>query len=215
MTAERNNVRVFTSTTFRDMVQERDALVRSVFPLLREECAPHRIALTDIDLRWGITEETDHKRVLEIVKSELNRASIMVSVLGERFGWIPPDEYDSFTALEMYTALASSAIRLLVFQRSPSFTRQLAEGQGDPIYFSEPELEQKKLIRRLEHLGVTITPYSSIEEFTTEVTRRIRAVLTEAYFTKVGNVFISYSRKDIEKAEVLRRLLELFRTSWT
>lgn len=208
MTPERNSVRVFTSTTFRDMALERDALVRRVFPQLREECKPHRIALTDIDLRWGITEETEHQRILEIVKSELNRAAVMISVLGERFGWIPQDEYDSVTALEMYTALANPAIRLLVFQRHPSLTRQLANGQDDSDFFAEPELEQKKLVRRLEHLGVVITPYSSIDEFTEQVTRRLRAVLAETYFSKIGNVFISYSRKDIEKAHQVRSLLE-------
>lgn len=208
MTTERNSVRVFTSTTFRDMVLERDVLVRYVFPQLQEECKPHRITLTDIDLRWGITEETDHKKVLDIVKSELNRAAVMISIIGERFGWIPPDEYDSVTALEMYTALANSSIRLLVFRRESSFANQLAAGQNEPIFFSEPELEQKKLIRRLEHLGVAITPYYSIEQFKEAVTQRLRYVLTEAYFTKIGNVFISYSRKDLEMAERLRRLLE-------
>ncbi|MBI5605893.1 MAG: DUF4062 domain-containing protein [Deltaproteobacteria bacterium] len=159
MTIERNSVRVFTSTTFRDMVLERDALMRYVFPQLREECEPHRIALIDIDLRWGSTEETDYRKVLNIVKSELNRAAVMISIIGERFGWIPPDEYDSVTALEMYTALASPSIRLLVFRREQFFTNQLAAGQNESNFFPEPELEQKKLIRRLEYLGVAITPY--------------------------------------------------------
>ena len=109
MTPERNNVRVFTSTTFRDMVLEREALVLRVFPRLREECKAHRIALTEIDLRWGITEEAQSQGVLELVKAELNRAAVMVSVLGERFGWIPEGEYDSVTALEMYTALAATS----------------------------------------------------------------------------------------------------------
>ena len=59
MNTERNNVRVFTSTTFRDMVKEREALVHIVFPHLREVCKEHRIALTDIDLRWGIVDETE------------------------------------------------------------------------------------------------------------------------------------------------------------
>lgn len=208
MTPERNNVRVFTSTTFRDMVLEREALALRVFPQLREECQAHRVALTEIDLRWGITEETQSRAVLELVKAELNRAAVMVSVLGERFGWIPEGEYDSVTALETYTALASPSMRLLVFQRQPSLTRQLARAQDAPIFFAEPELEQKKLVRRLEHLGVVITPYGSIDQFAEEVTARLRAVLAETYFSKIGNVFISYSRKDIEKAHQVRSLLE-------
>ena len=208
MSTDRNNVRVFTSSTFRDMSLEREALVRRVFPHLRELRTEHRIVLTDIDLRWGITDETEHPKALEIVKSELNRATVMISVLGERFGWIPEDEYDSVTALEMYTAIASPAIRLLAFKRESSLTRHLSCEQDSSIFLPETELEQKKLIRRLEHLGVTITPYSSIEEFSTEVGKQLKEVLKETYFSKIGNVFISYSRKDIEKAERLRRLLE-------
>jgi hypothetical protein len=206
--AERNNIRVFTSTTFRDMVWEREALAQRIFPQLREECISHGVVLTDVDLRLGISEETSHKTFLETVKSELNRAAVMISVLGERFGWIPADEYDSVTALEMYTALASPAMRLLVFRREAALTRELAMGLDGSIFLSEPELEQRKLIRRLDHLGVVMTPYSSIDQFTALVTERLRAVLTEMYFSKWGNVFISYSRKNVEKAMRLKQLLE-------
>ena len=49
-------VRVFISSTFRDMHAERDYLVRFVFPELRERCAKRRLHLVDVDLRWGATE---------------------------------------------------------------------------------------------------------------------------------------------------------------
>ena len=44
-------VRVFISSTFRDMQAERDHLVRFVFPRLREQLLPRRIHLVDVDLR--------------------------------------------------------------------------------------------------------------------------------------------------------------------
>ena len=50
-------VRVFISSTFRDMHAERDHLVKVVFPALRERLEKHRIHLIDIDLRWGVTRE--------------------------------------------------------------------------------------------------------------------------------------------------------------
>jgi hypothetical protein len=50
-------VRLFISSTFRDMHAERDYLVKVVFPDLRERLERHRIYLDDIDLRWGLTEE--------------------------------------------------------------------------------------------------------------------------------------------------------------
>lgn len=54
MSASWKTVRVFISSTFKDMQAERDHLVRFVFPKLREELLPHRIHFVDVDLRWGL-----------------------------------------------------------------------------------------------------------------------------------------------------------------
>jgi telomerase protein component 1 len=53
MAAGWRTVRVFISSTFRDMQAERDHLVRVVFPRLRARLEPHRIHFVDVDLRWG------------------------------------------------------------------------------------------------------------------------------------------------------------------
>lgn len=50
-------VRVFVSSTFRDMQAERDHLVRVVFPELKERCRKRHVQLIDVDLRCGVTEE--------------------------------------------------------------------------------------------------------------------------------------------------------------
>ena len=52
MAAGWRTVRVFISSTFRDMQAERDHLIRFVFPRLREELLQRRIHLVDVDLRW-------------------------------------------------------------------------------------------------------------------------------------------------------------------
>jgi hypothetical protein len=44
-------VRIFISSTFRDMHAERDHLVRFVFPELKEKCREKRVHLIDVDLR--------------------------------------------------------------------------------------------------------------------------------------------------------------------
>ena len=45
--------RVFVSSTFEDLKEERNALQTFVFPRLRELCARHGCRLQAIDLRWG------------------------------------------------------------------------------------------------------------------------------------------------------------------
>ena len=49
-------VRIFISSTFRDMHGERDLLTRFVFPELRRWCYNYCLNIYEVDLRWGITE---------------------------------------------------------------------------------------------------------------------------------------------------------------
>ena len=51
------SIRVFISSTFRDMQDERDYLMRRTFPKLRQLASAKDVTLTELDLRWGSTEE--------------------------------------------------------------------------------------------------------------------------------------------------------------
>uniref|UniRef100_UPI0037E81F20 telomerase protein component 1 n=1 Tax=Semicossyphus pulcher TaxID=241346 RepID=UPI0037E81F20 len=82
-------VRVFISSTFRDMHAERDILVRSVFPELRRRAAAHCLYLQEVELRWGVTEE-ESERATELCLSEVCRSQMLVGILGERYGYVPP-----------------------------------------------------------------------------------------------------------------------------
>lgn len=44
-------VRVFISSTFRDMQEEREELVKQTFPELRRRCRERNVEF--VDLRWG------------------------------------------------------------------------------------------------------------------------------------------------------------------
>ena len=88
-------IRVFISSTFRDMHTERDYLVKYVFPELRERCLRKGIHLVDIDLRWGVTEkEAEEGKALAICLDEIeNCRPFFIGILGERYGWTP-NNYD-------------------------------------------------------------------------------------------------------------------------
>jgi hypothetical protein len=49
--------RVFVSSTFEDLVEERDTLQRNVFPRLRTLCEQHCARFQAIDLCWGVRDE--------------------------------------------------------------------------------------------------------------------------------------------------------------
>ena len=89
-------IRVFLSSTFLDMEAERTHLVKEVFPKIRAVCAERMVGFTEIDLRWGITEEESRNgETIEICLAEIDRCRafppFFIGFLGERYGWIPEE----------------------------------------------------------------------------------------------------------------------------
>ena len=88
---------VFVSSTFRDMYFERDALQEYVLPMLDKEAQKYGRSVSFCDLRWGVDtadleESSTYKKVLDVCFDEIDRStSPMIIIVGERFGWIPPE----------------------------------------------------------------------------------------------------------------------------
>jgi hypothetical protein len=87
-------IRVFLSSTFKDMEQERSYLISRVFPAVREACGQRNVAFTEVDLRWGVTEEESlNGEAIEICLEQIDRCRryppFFIGFLGERYGWVP------------------------------------------------------------------------------------------------------------------------------
>jgi tetratricopeptide (TPR) repeat protein len=84
-------IRVFISSTFRDMQEERDYLVKYIFPQLRKLCESRDVVWGEVDLRWGVTDEQAAEgKVLPICLEEIKRCRpYFIGLLGERYGWVP------------------------------------------------------------------------------------------------------------------------------
>ena len=84
-------IRVFVSSTFLDMQAERNHLVKFTFPRLRRLCESRGVIWTEVDLRWGVTDEQKAEgRILPICLDEIQRCRpYFIGLLGERYGWIP------------------------------------------------------------------------------------------------------------------------------
>src|ERR1700690_1390389 len=88
--------RVFVSSTFEDLKEERDLLQRDVFPKLRALCEQHGAGFQAIDLRWGIRDEAAlDQKTMEICLREIRRCQAtgikpnFIVLLGDRYGWRP------------------------------------------------------------------------------------------------------------------------------
>ncbi|MCF7918469.1 MAG: tetratricopeptide repeat protein [Candidatus Cloacimonetes bacterium] len=95
---QNRSIRVFVSSTFRDMMGERDALMTHTWPQLRRFCRELHVELVEVDLRWGIAEEqSTRKETLKLCLDEIRACRpFFIGLLGERYGWIPDD--DAYTA---------------------------------------------------------------------------------------------------------------------
>src|SRR5487761_2286758 len=95
-------IRVFLSSTFRDMDAERTYLVKQVFPKVRAASLERQVGFSEIDLRWGVSEEeSKNGATVEICLKEIDRCRdfppFFVGFLGERYGWVPKhDELASY-----------------------------------------------------------------------------------------------------------------------
>ncbi|XP_065421608.1 telomerase protein component 1 isoform X3 [Chrysemys picta bellii] len=168
------SIRVFISSPVRDMQGERDVVLRAVLPALRARAAPHHLALQEIDLRWGITEqEARQERQLELCLSEVARSQLFVGILGERYGYVPreyslPDtpQYEwvksyprgrSITELEVMQFLSSrrdsgSAAQAFFYLREPDFLGSVPEAwRAD--FVAESEDAQHRMADLKGHLG--------------------------------------------------------------
>lgn len=79
-------IKVFISSTFKDLDSERDYIVKSIFPRIISELNGKLVQ--EVDLRWGITEEqaTSGLVVDLCLRYLLNSKPFIIGILGERYG---------------------------------------------------------------------------------------------------------------------------------
>ena len=114
--------RVFVSSTFEDLVEERNALQREVFPKLSKVCEDHGARFQAIDLRWGVRDEAVlGQQMMEICLAEIERCQRtgikpnFIVLLGDRYGRpplparIPAQEFET-----VVSRIGSAEDRVLV-----------------------------------------------------------------------------------------------------
>lgn len=87
---ENRQVRIFLSSTFSDMQEERTELVK-VFEILKVEAAERNVSLSVVDLRWGVTEEEAKSgKVISVCLEEIEHSHpFFIGILGNNYGTAP------------------------------------------------------------------------------------------------------------------------------
>jgi len=162
--ANEKRIVVFVSSTFRDMIAERDELTTRIFPELRKTCEERGIAWGEVDLRWGIPPEKEQEEVLEICLRYIDKCRpYFIGMLGERYGWtgwthapaladempfLEKAQGRSVTELEiLYGVLDDSEMksRAFFYFRDPAYIETLPEDQRDDFREAPSSQEATKL----------------------------------------------------------------------
>ena len=178
MAASWRTVRVFISSTFRDMHAEREELVKRIFPQLRKLCEDRGVTFAEVDLRWGITEEQAAEgKVLPICLAEIDRCRpYFISILGEHYGWVPEHIDDELVDQQPWlaehrersvTELAilhgalnnpETANRAYFYFRDPAFIDSLPPEQQEDFTAESAEAAEKleRLKQRIRESGLAV-----------------------------------------------------------
>lgn len=111
-------IRVFVSSTFLDLQNERDELVKFVFPELRSIAVREGVEVYEVDLRWGIPD--DQIRTAGLVTTclaEIDRCRpYFVGIVGHRYGTtvgtLPPHVIERQHWLQDYAAKSITEIEM-------------------------------------------------------------------------------------------------------
>ncbi|XP_077983665.1 uncharacterized protein LOC144438489 isoform X2 [Glandiceps talaboti] len=84
----RQPIRPFLSSTFVDFQEERDHLVKKIFPQLDKLCRSRGSYYAPVDLRWGINDEqTSSGNVIRLCLDYINQCTpYFICILGDRYG---------------------------------------------------------------------------------------------------------------------------------
>ncbi len=177
------NVRVFLSSTFRDMHAERDHLIKFTFPALREKLLPHRVELYDIDLRWGITEdEAKNEKVVRLCLEQVDDCHpFFLAFIGHRYGWVPPkipaDATEKYAFITRFPGVSVTELELrhgamldpagkrsLIMLRNEAALNSIPEATRNKDFLeTDPTLRAKlhALRQEIEGCSVPVQPYSA------------------------------------------------------
>ncbi|XP_060081729.1 telomerase protein component 1-like [Ylistrum balloti] len=195
-------IRVFVSSTFTDFFNEREVLVKKVFPELREWCEERSLYLVECDLRWGVPKDSTTSDTISTCMEEIDRCHsenegtpFFINLTGERYGWIPSKEevpsevrrqYDwindtSITFMEvMHGAYRKRNPNAVFFFRNGDFCKDLPkEYQGrftdlEPVKQEHLRVLKEKLRARFPD---QVFPYSCQVEGVSEESGRQRVKL--------------------------------------
>lgn len=206
---DNRQIRVFISSTFQDMQGERDYLMKHTFPVLRKRAAERDVTLTELDLRWGITEEEAKTgKVVEICLREIeNSIPFFIGIIGNRYGWVPEkkdinenvtDRFkDVDDYLERHLSVTEMEMQFGVLQREEDMHAYFYIKEGEEKETSDNPEMLERLKEEVEASRYPSSTYSSPENLAQQV--------EEAFTTLLDKLFPEGHLSELDKERTGQR----------
>lgn len=216
-------VRVFVSSTFQDMYEEREKLIKEIFPKFKRDCEKRGVHFCEVDLRWGVKEE---QTAIPVCLSEVERSNVFIGILGERYGWIPEKvtntELEERKWLNNYLDCSITELEItqgaFIEEDRPSF---FYFGKNNKLPDSEDERSKEKLNnlkQKIINHNKSYKYYQSVEELGNYIYQDLLRLLDEKYPNEIhvngvekeilnhDLYAISKSQRTIKRQHMLDRL---------
>jgi preprotein translocase subunit SecA/nephrocystin-3 len=204
---DNRQIRIFISSTFRDMQDERDYLMKRTFPKLRRLAAERDVTLTELDLRWGITaEESKSGKVVEICLREIeNSIPFFIGIIGNRYGWVPKQKDLDGNVTERFSVVKDYLEHHLSVTEMEMQFGVLSREEDMHAYFymkeQEGEQDNPEMLQRLKDEVIASkypsTTYSSPEDLANQV--------EEAFINLIDTLFPEGNLSELEKERIGQR----------
>jgi tetratricopeptide (TPR) repeat protein len=187
------------------MQTERNYLVKFVFPQLRKLCESRGVVWSEVDLRWGITdEEKAEGKVLPLCLEEIHRCRpYFIGLLGERYGWIPDqipteviereswlrehvEKRKSVTELEILHGVLNSpeiATHAFFYFRDPKYINQVPNEERNDFLSENPgsATKLKALKARIREKGLSVQDYADPRRLGDLIVKDFRELIDNLY----------------------------------
>ncbi|MBR4725556.1 MAG: DUF4062 domain-containing protein, partial [Lachnospiraceae bacterium] len=218
-------IRVFISSTFSDMLNERKYFNTVLDPELSRLCASRGVSFFAVDLRWGITEEqANNGEVIPMCLREIDHCRpFFIGIIGNRYGstlaeiglkddgqfpWLAGRENKSATELEMLYGV----LECEEGKECPDCLFMLRSDELSAENFKGTESEEKR--RCVEELRKRVTEqedipcedYNSLEEFGEKIIRQFTIWLDENFPSTDS---AAKARHDFYNGELMRNYVRI------
>jgi nephrocystin-3 len=218
-TNDNRTIRVFVSSTFRDMKAERDELVLRVFPQLKKFCEKRSVNWEQVELRWGIPEEqVANDKVLPICMEQIDRCRpFFIGLLGQRYGWVntkfPDEVVDRHTWLREHIKLQKSITEIEILHgvlnnpqlknhaffyfRDPSYPDRLPVNEVRSDFVSADYIERDKLENLKERIrNASKQKFCSLRKDDFYDAKQLGQWVLEDFKALIGSLYPEHDKPD-------------------